>query len=145
MKYTVLCKFELLSLSRDEAIAELLELFPVGDRSKKLLAGALDLRENIGATLVHNDIALPHCRSILVDTLTIAVGKSKNGIGWPEQKVSTVVLFVSSVKPNSHEEHNLFLRHIANKIKKSGDMIAQAGNQVELLDLLGFQIEEQKD
>ncbi|MCD4707002.1 MAG: PTS sugar transporter subunit IIA [Candidatus Sabulitectum sp.] len=143
MKYAVLCKFELSATSREEAIAELLALFPAGEKSRGLLAGALDVRENVGATVVHNSIALPHCRSILVDKLTIAVGKSPSGIPWPEEMVKTVILFVSSVKPSAPQEHSKFLGHIAGKIKNSGDKITAASNQNELLDLLGFQPEEQ--
>ncbi len=143
MKYTVLCEFELSATSRTEAIVEMLSLFPVGDKSRRLLATALDVREKVGATVVHDSIALPHCRSILVDKLTIVVGRSHAGISWPEERVNTVIMFVSPVKPNSPQEHTKFLGHIAGKIRKSGDKIVAAGNQDELLTLLGFQLEEQ--
>jgi mannitol/fructose-specific phosphotransferase system IIA component (Ntr-type) len=129
--------------SREEAIVELLGLFPVGEQSRNLLAGALDIREKVGATVVHNSIVLPHCRSILVDKLTIAVGRSQNGVKWPKNKVHTVILFVSPVRLNAPQDHTKFLSHIAGKIKKSGDEIVSAGNQEELLRLLGFQYEEQ--
>lgn len=143
MKYTVLCKFALSGASRTEAIEELLRLFKIGEKSRGLLAGALDVREKVGATVVHSGIALPHCRSILVDKLTIVVGRSETGIPWPEEKVNTVILFVSPVKVNSPQEHNKFLGHIAGKIKKSGDSIAAAGSEADILALLGFKIEEQ--
>lgn len=143
MKYTVLCKFELSATSREEAIAELTGLFSVGERSRGLLSGALDVREKVGATVVHKGIALPHCRSILVDKLTVAVGKSSAGIPWPEEKVNIVVLFISPVKPNEPREHFKFLGHIAGRIRDSGDEIAAVGNQDELLNLLGFELEEQ--
>lgn len=143
MKYTVSCRFELVATSRAEAITELLELFPLGQKSRDLLTGALDLREKIGATVVHEGIALPHCRSILVDKLIIVVGRSEAGIAWPEKKVNTVILFVSPVNLNSPQEHSKLLGHIASKIRKSGDEIIASGNQDELLKLLGFQHEEQ--
>ncbi len=57
MKYTVLSKFELSATSRHEAITELLELFPAGEKTRGLLSGALDVREQVGATIVHNNIA----------------------------------------------------------------------------------------
>ncbi len=143
MKYTVLCKFALSATSRTEVIEELLRLFNIGERARGLLAGALDVREKVGATIVHSGIALPHCRSILVDKLTVVVGRSETGIPWPEEKVNTVILFVSPVKVNSPQEHNKFLGHIASRIKKSGDSIAAAGSEAEIITLLGFQIEEQ--
>ena len=143
MKYSVLSKFELSASSRDEVIKELLDLFSVGEKSRGLLAVALDIREKVGATVVHSSIALPHCRSILVDKLTIAVGKSSAGIPWPEEKVNTVVLFISPVNLTAPQEHSKFLAHIAGKIKNSGDKIIASSNQDELLKLLGFQLEKQ--
>ena len=145
MKYTVLSKFELFATSRHEAITELLELFPAGEKTRGLLSGALDVREQVGATIVHNNIALPHCRSILVDKLTVVVGRSEAGILWPDEPVNTVILFVSPVKVNSPQEHSKFLGHIAGKIKKFGDGIATAGSQEELLKLLDFQMEEREE
>ncbi|MCP4647348.1 MAG: PTS sugar transporter subunit IIA [bacterium] len=143
LKYVALCKFELSGASRAEVITELLSQFSLGEESRNLLAGALDVRETVGATVVHKGIALPHCRSILVDKLTIAVGRSTAGILWPDKKVQTVVLFISPVKPGGPEEHNAFLGHIASCIKNSGDKISAATNEEELLELLGFQLEEQ--
>ncbi len=143
MKYTAVCEFELLGKSREDAIAELLDLFSIGEKSRELLAVALDIREQVGATIVHKDIALPHCRSILIDKLTIAVGISAAGIPWPKKKVHTVVLFISPVKHNGPEEHIEFLGHIASCIRDSGDKIAKVSQKDELLNLLGLQLEEQ--
>jgi mannitol/fructose-specific phosphotransferase system IIA component (Ntr-type) len=81
---------------------------------------------------------------ILVDRLTIAVGRSAQGIPWPLEKVYTVILFISPVKPHGAEEHSAFLAHIAGCIRDSGNRIAAAGGQQELLDLLSFQNEEQE-
>ncbi len=80
---------------------------------------------------------------ILVDKLIIAVGRSKGGISWPEDKVHTVILFVSPVSLSAPQEHTRFLSYIAGRIKKYGDGIVTAGNQEELLKLLGFQHEKQ--
>lgn len=144
MKYKAFCKFELIAASREEAISEMLELFPAGEQTRGLLASGLEVREQVGATVVHKGIALPHCRSILVDRLTIAIGRSAEGIPWPLEKVHTVVLFISPVKPNGAEEHSIFLSHIARCIRDSGDRIAAVSGQQELLDLLNFQTEEQE-
>lgn len=145
MKYTSLCKFDIESTDRKQTVDELLQLFPFGAETSKLLAGALEVREQVGATVVHKGISLPHCRSILVDKLSIAVGRSQQGILWPEEKVHTVILFISPVKPSSPEEHAAFLSHIARRIKKSGDGIASAESAEKLLALLGFQLSEQED
>ncbi len=145
LKYTSLCKFDLESTDRKQAVNELLNLFPFGAETRKLLAGALDVREQVGATVVHEGISLPHCRSILVDKLSIAVGRSEEGIPWPDEKVHTVILFISPVKPNSSEEHSSFLSHIAGRVRKSGDEVASADSAEKLFDLLKFQLCEQED
>lgn len=145
MKYTALCKFDLSSSTRNDALEELLELFPFGVKTRGLLAGALEVREQVGATVVHRGIALPHCRSILVDRLTIAVGRSGKGIGWPEEKVHTVILFISPVKPNGPEEHSAFLNHIAGCIRSSGDLLESADSMERLFELLGFELSNQED
>ncbi len=123
MKYTALCKFDLSSSTRNDAVEELLELFPFGVKTRSLLGrcprGKGAGRGNGGS----QGIALPHCRSILVDRLTIAVGRSGKGIGWPEEKVHTIILFISPVKPNGPEEHSAFLNHIAGCIRSSGDLL----------------------
>lgn len=145
MKYTSLCKFDLESGNRNDAVEELLQLFPFGEKTMRLLAGALDVREQVGATVVHRGIALPHCRSILVDQLAIAVGRSEKGIPWPEEKVHTVILFISPVKPNGPEEHAAFLSHIADRLRNSGDELAAAGSMERLFELLDFEPGKQED
>ena len=145
MKYTALCKFDLESGNRNDVIEELLGILPLGDKTSSLLAGALEVREQVGATVVHRGIALPHCRSILVDQLAIAVGRSEKGIPWPEEKVNTIILFISPVKPNGPEEHSAFLSHIAGCLRKSGDELASAGSIEKLFELLNFGHGKQED
>lgn len=144
MKYTAFGKFVLESVDRNGVLEELLKLFPFGEQTAGLLYGALEVREQVGATVVHKGIALPHCRSILVDQLSIAVGRSEKGIPWPQEKVNTVILFVSPVKPSGPEDHAAFLSHIAGRIKKSGDELASAGSLEKLFELLGFKPGEQE-
>ena len=125
--------------NRIDAIEELLGILPIGEKTVSLLSGALEVREQVGATVVHRGIALPHCRSILVDKLAIAVGRSEKGIQWPDEKVNTIILFISPVKPNGPEEHSAFLSHIASCIRKSGDELVSAGSGDELFELLNFE------
>lgn len=125
-----------------EAVNELLELFNFGNQTRNLLAGALEVREQVGATVVHGGISLPHCRSILVDGLCVAVGRSARGIPWPEEPVHTIILFISPVKPNGPEEHSAFLSHIADHLKKSGNDLNDASSMDKLFDLLDLEPEE---
>ncbi|PIE51531.1 hypothetical protein CSA37_11015 [Candidatus Fermentibacteria bacterium] len=145
MKYSAFCKFDLEATGRKEAIEELLKEFPFGTGTRSLISGALDIREQVGATVVHKGISLPHCRSILVDSLTIAVGHSRKGISWPDEKVHVVILFVSPVKPSAPEAHAVFLSHIAGVIRKSGNEICSAETAEDLFRLLDFEHLEQED
>ena len=145
MKYKSLGKFVLDSTTRNDAVDELLELFAFGGKTRRLLAGALEVREQVGATVVHKGVSLPHCRSILVDHLSVAVGRSKAGIPWPKEKVHTVILFISPVKPGGPEEHAAFLSHIAGCIRKSGDELASAGSMEKLFELLDFELAKQEE
>lgn len=144
MKYSALCRFVLDSGARKDAVNELLELFPFGEKTRSLLAGALEIREQVGATVVHRGIALPHCRSILVDRLSVAVGVSRGGIPWPEEKVNLIILFISPVKPNGPEEHSAFLGHIAGRIREYGDELSRVESPERLLELLDLEPEKQE-
>lgn len=145
MKYRSLSKFDLESRNKNDAVEELLELFPFGEQTRSLLSGALEVREQVGATVVHKGISLPHCRSILVDQLAIAVGRSSAGIPWPKEKVHTVILFISPVKPNGPEEHATFLSHIASRIAEKGDEMASADSMERLFEFLDFEFANQED
>jgi nitrogen PTS system EIIA component len=142
LKYTSFCKFDLAAGTREDAIKELLDLFSFGEQKNDLLRGALDVREQVGATVVHQGIALPHCRSILVDRIMVAVGRSRKGILWPTEKVHTVILFISPVKPMGPEEHAAFLSHVAMSIRDSGEAIVSAPSEGKLLELLDFERED---
>jgi len=142
LKYTASGKFNLASGSRKDAVEELLELFNFGEQTRNLLAGALEVREQVGATVVHRGISLPHCRSILVDKLVVAVGRSTKGVPWPEEPVHTVILFISPVKPSGPEEHAAFLSHISERIRKSGDDLEAADSMEKLFELLNFETEK---
>lgn len=84
---------------------------------------------------------MPHCRSILVDDFLIAVGKSDDGVGWPDEKVRIVILFISPVKPGGPQEHSELIRHFASRLRDGGaKKLFEAAGPEDLADLLGLEI-----
>lgn len=144
MRRRCVCKWGLESSDRSGAISELLSQMPdLEKRRRQLLQTALESREQAGATVVHEGVSMPHCRSILVDDFLIAVGKSADGVAWPDEKVRIVILFISPVKPGGPEEHSELIRHFASRLRDGGaEKLFDAGGPSELADMLGLEILE---
>ncbi len=143
MKYPSYCIWELTSTSRSAALTEMLGSIPVRERPRELLLGALESREQAGPTVVHEGIALPHCRSILVDEFEIVVGRSTAGIGWSDDIVKLIILFISPVKPTGPQEHMELIRHLVQSIKTTGPKkLFAAGSPEKIMGYLGFEMIE---
>lgn len=144
MRRHCICKWDLESSERSGAISELLCQIPdLEKRRRQLLQNALESREQAGATVVHEGISMPHCRSILVDDFLVAIGRSSKGVGWPEEKVRIVILFISPVKPGGPEEHTELIKHFASRLRDGGaEKVFAAESPEGLADLLGLEIQE---
>jgi mannitol/fructose-specific phosphotransferase system IIA component (Ntr-type) len=140
LKYSAYCVSDLKACSRSDALEELLEFIPINVNSRKLIHGALEMREQAGPTTIFPGISLPHCRSILVDNLTVVIGRSSVGVPWPEEPVKVMIMFISPVKPDGPHEHLAFISHVASRIKKSAEAILNASNSESLLSLLGMEL-----
>lgn len=125
--------------SRGEALEELLDALPMNPNSRKLIHGALEMREQAGPTTIVPGISIPHCRSILVDDLTVVVGRSPKGVPWPEEAARVIILFISPVRPDGPHEHLAFISHVATRIKKSNEAVLNASSAGSLLELLGLE------
>ncbi len=133
------CIWNMSSKNREDAIAELLKEFSFQKTTENLLQNALETRELAEPTVVHEGIAMPHCRSILVDDFMIVVGKSVEGIPWPKKKISIIVLFISPVKPSGPTEHMELVKHLAKILKSGGaEKILAAKSPSEGASILKF-------
>jgi mannitol/fructose-specific phosphotransferase system IIA component (Ntr-type) len=65
--------------SKDEILAELVGLLRMDERSSGTLLRVLQRRENLGSTGVGRGIAIPHCRSLVVNRLRLAYGRLPAG------------------------------------------------------------------
>ncbi len=71
-----------LSLSgdtKDDVLKELIALLDVGDKAD-VLYKMLKRRENLGSTGIGRGIAIPHCRSLVVNRLRVAFGRKVDGV-----------------------------------------------------------------
>jgi mannitol/fructose-specific phosphotransferase system IIA component (Ntr-type) len=66
--------------SKDEVLAELVGLLGMDERSSGTLLRIIQRRENLGSTGIGRGIAIPHCRSLVVNRLRLAFGHRAQGI-----------------------------------------------------------------
>jgi len=129
------------SADRRSAINELLAGAAVSDEARELLTIALETRELAEPTIVHPGIAMPHCRSILVDEISIIIARSENGIPWPKEKVNVIILFISPVKPSGPQQHMELIRHLARYLRDGGaEAVLNAETAAEAAAVLRFNI-----
>ena len=68
--------------SKDEVLKELIELLRLDERSQGILFKMLKRRENLGSTGIGRGIAIPHCRSLVVNRLQVAYGRHPTGVDF---------------------------------------------------------------
>ena len=73
---------ELEGETKDEVLKELIALLELDEKSEGILFKMLKRRENLGSTGIGRGIAIPHCRSLVVNRLRIAFGRKKDGIDF---------------------------------------------------------------
>ena len=101
---------DLKAKTKEEALNELAEVFVESQiiRDKAIVLDMLHSRESIGSTAIGSGIAIPHGRTTAAPDLSVAFGKSKDGIPWEASDNKPVHLIFMVVAPPS-EENNLYL------------------------------------
>jgi PTS system nitrogen regulatory IIA component len=94
--------------TRDDILHELVALLGVDDASADTLLRALQRRESLGSTGVGRGIAIPHCRSGVVDRVRLAYGHRADGIPYQAIDGQPVRDFFLIVAPPD-EVVNLYL------------------------------------
>jgi mannitol/fructose-specific phosphotransferase system IIA component (Ntr-type) len=75
-------KLELESQEKGELLKELVGLLDLDDKSEAILFKTLKRRENLGSTGIGKGIAIPHCRSLVVNRLRLAYGRKPGGVDF---------------------------------------------------------------
>jgi mannitol/fructose-specific phosphotransferase system IIA component (Ntr-type) len=91
--------FALTATTKDEILAQLVSLLQVDERSEATLLKILRRRENLGSTGVGRGIAIPHCRSLVVNRLRLAFGHRPGGVEYRAIDNKPVYSFFLIVAP----------------------------------------------
>lgn len=75
-------KLTLEGTSKDEVLKELIGLLRLDEKSEAMLFKMLKRRENLGSTGIGRGIAIPHCRSLVVNKLRVAFGRKATGLDF---------------------------------------------------------------
>ena len=75
-------KLDLESDTKDDTLRELVSLLSLDGKSEGVLYKTLKRRENLGSTGIGKGIAIPHCRSLVVNRLRLAYGRKPSGLDF---------------------------------------------------------------
>ncbi len=84
--------------TKDETLRALVGLFHLDEKSESILFKMLKRRETLGSTGIGRGIAIPHCRSLVVNRLRVAFGRHAAGLDFKaiaEKPVHYVFLIVA--------------------------------------------------
>ena len=84
--------------TKDDLLKELVRLLELDEKSEAILFKTLKRRENLGSTGIGKGIAIPHCRSLVVNRLRLAYGRKPGGIEFKaidEEPVRNFFLIVA--------------------------------------------------
>ncbi|HVP57368.1 MAG TPA: PTS sugar transporter subunit IIA [bacterium] len=90
---------DLKATTKEGVLRELVKLLKLSSAAQKNLLATLTSREELGSTGVGNGIAIPHCRSLVVSELVVAIARSKTGINFQSMDGKRAYLFFLIVAP----------------------------------------------
>ena len=73
---------DLESDTKEGVLRELVALLALDPKSEETLYKTLKRRENLGSTGIGKGIAIPHCRSLVVNRLRLAYGRKPSGLDF---------------------------------------------------------------
>ncbi len=91
-------RLDLEAETKDDALKELVSVFGLDEKSEGILFKMLKRRENLGSTGIGRGIAIPHCRSLVVNRLRVAFGRKASGLDFKaidEKPVRYIFLIVA--------------------------------------------------
>jgi nitrogen PTS system EIIA component len=92
-------QLELAGTTKDEILKELIALLKLDEKSEGMLYKMLKRRENLGSTGIGRGIAIPHCRSLVVNRLRVAFGRKASGVDFKAIDEKPVNFFFLIVAP----------------------------------------------
>ncbi len=131
---------ELQGATKDSVLAELVAQLGVGPENQSLLLRILQRRESLGSTGIGRGVAIPHCRTQLVNRLRVVFGRRLGGIPWDAvdgQPVSYIFLLAAPPIEVSND-YLPVLGRIAELVKEPSvpERLAQVKDPAEFRALL---------
>lgn len=133
-------RLPLRATTKEEVLSEMVTMLSADDKSSDTLLKMLKRREALGSTGVGRGVAVPHCRSLVVNRLQLAYGYSPQGIpfdstdGLPVHHVFLIV-----APPNEMSNQYLpTLGKIAQLAKEPGvpELLSRLTSPEEFFQLL---------
>jgi PTS system nitrogen regulatory IIA component len=92
-------QLDLASTAKDDILKELIGLLKLPEKDEAMLFKMLKRRENLGSTGIGRGIAIPHCRSLVVNKLKVAFGRKASGVDFKAIDDKPVHFFFLIVAP----------------------------------------------
>ncbi|HTT67822.1 MAG TPA: PTS sugar transporter subunit IIA [Gemmatimonadales bacterium] len=84
---------------KDDVLKELIKLLGLDEKAEGMLYKMLKRRENLGSTGIGRGIAIPHCRSLVVNHLRLAFGRRIEGVEYKSIDEKPAQFFFLIVAP----------------------------------------------
>jgi len=133
---TEVVKLDLESETKVDVLQELVTLLGLDGKSEATLIKTLKRRENLGSTGIGKGIAIPHCRSLVVNRLRLAYGRKVSGMDFNSIDGAPVHNFFLIVAPPL-EVSNQYLP-VLGKIAQFAKDPEVPGQLLRLTDPQGF-------
>jgi mannitol/fructose-specific phosphotransferase system IIA component (Ntr-type) len=101
-------KLEMQGETKDEILKELVDILNLEDRPRQILFDLLKKREKLGSTGLGKGVAIPHCRSLVINRLMMAFGKKDVGVNFDAMDGKSTHYFFLIIAPPL-EISNLYL------------------------------------
>ena len=111
---------DLKSSTKEDAIQELIQNLEVAEDHKPILLDMVLQREQLGSTGIGGGVAIPHGRSLIVDRLHLAMGRSEKGVYYQALDRKKVYLFFLVIAPH-REVSNQYLPLLGSIAKLASD------------------------
>src|SRR5215510_12727667 len=96
-------ELDLVGTTKDDILRELISLLKLDEKSEGMLFKMLKRRENLGSTGIGRGIAIPHCRSLVVNNRRVAArGLEPMPAGAREDRAVQQGARFSGASPRSH-------------------------------------------
>jgi len=133
-------ELELSAGKKDDVLGELVGLLQIDPESKNIALELVRSRESLGSTGIGKEVAIPHLRSTIFSQITLAYGRSKEGIDFDAVDGKPVKHFflVASPPIDPSNLYHPILAKIVQIIRtpKNRKRLDEIDSKAELLNLI---------